>query len=544
MSNPIQDIFFSKMTLLLPSQDRNMDGNREEIVSYTWDENETTCERKKNGGPEASFVETLPTFETNFSNFRNLSSHDVKDTDLEINTSLLSRVTHALENQDLGFDRKPVSPSNWYNYCLAIRDEKQSLDSRGEFRAANLSRTSSVSEESSEDSLFPGELRVKCLDVDPKILTGFNYAVRLADSNKHLFHGSALKLVSIGRGYGKRITFESESAVCNDNYFYSDTHAAGYGFRLVAVEAGQKFTLRDNFGNAVGFASVSDVMDQIEESQEINSSGQVKKFVRVSFCCDLEKFNDFGGFQNQSVEGTAVLLREKSNGSAVLTEIVDCRVAGEEVGFTFFPGVDEKERIFFVSGDVGDIPASYIVTGLLPHELPVIGTFVHPSIIVGAKYQVRNLDNGKYLFNGRALTLQSIGRGYGKRITFSSDSSIHNENYFYSDTNEGGFGFTVEALSVGDTFRIVNTATGAQVGYAEVYRADKPQRVIQDPCRGFVDVEVTCNIDTMGEICTVRVTGKANVEKTGSKIHTSVTDISLGGSLSHLSDESLQFLPM
>lgn len=94
----------------------------------------------------------------------------------------------------------------------------------------------------------------------------------------------------------------------------------------------------------------------------------------------------------------------------------------------------------------------FLLAGLLPRELPVIGTYVHPNIIIGAKYKVRSLATNKYLFEGAALTLQSIGRGYGKRITFNSDSSLYNDNYFYSDTCEEGYGFTIEAISVGDQF--------------------------------------------------------------------------------------------
>lgn len=94
-------------------------------------------------------------------------------------------------------------------------------------------------------------------------------------------------------------------------------------------------------------------------------------------------------------------------------------------------------------------------TGLLPRELPIIGTYVHPEIIIGAKYKVRSLRTNKHLFGGAALTLLSIGRGYGKRITFESESLLYSDNYFYSDSCQDGYGFTIEALSVGDYFRWV-----------------------------------------------------------------------------------------
>ncbi len=50
--------------------------------------------------------------------------------------------------------------------------------------------------------------------------------------------------------------------------------------------------------------------------------------------------------------------------------------------------------------------------------LALSGTYVDPRITPGFQYRVRQLGSGKYLFKGRAMTLQSIGMGYGKRITF------------------------------------------------------------------------------------------------------------------------------
>lgn len=73
------------------------------------------------------------------------------------------------------------------------------------------------------------------------------------------FQGQALQLTSIGRGYGKRLTFESESKLQNDNYFYSDTNTYGYGFKLVVLEKGERFTITDSAGSAVGFAAVLQV---------------------------------------------------------------------------------------------------------------------------------------------------------------------------------------------------------------------------------------------------------------------------------------------
>ena len=56
--------------------------------------------------------------------------------------------------------------------------------------------------------------------------------------------------------------------------------------------------------------------------------------------------------------------------------------------------------------------------------------------------------------------LQSIGCGYGKRLTFEGDSACSNDNYFWSDTHPEGCGFAIQALLPGDSFRYVGGAGG------------------------------------------------------------------------------------
>lgn len=62
----------------------------------------------------------------------------------------------------------------------------------------------------------------------------------------------------------------------------------------------------------------------------------------------------------------------------------------------------------------------------------------------------------RYLFGGKALTLQSIGRGFARRLTFEPlDSKLNdNDNYFWTDSRPEGFLFEIEAVSVGDKFTI------------------------------------------------------------------------------------------
>jgi hypothetical protein len=60
------------------------------------------------------------------------------------------------------------------------------------------------------------------------------------------------------------------------------------------------------------------------------------------------------------------------------------------------------------------------------------------------------------VFNGRALQLLSIGRGYSKRLTFEADTNTlnNNSNYFWSDSSPDGFAFELEVVSPGDKFTL------------------------------------------------------------------------------------------
>jgi hypothetical protein len=64
---------------------------------------------------------------------------------------------------------------------------------------------------------------------------------------KHMFNGRALQLLSIGRGYSRRLTFEADTNSLNNNsnYFWSDSSPDGFAFELEVVSPGDKFTLQD-----------------------------------------------------------------------------------------------------------------------------------------------------------------------------------------------------------------------------------------------------------------------------------------------------------
>lgn len=74
-------------------------------------------------------------------------------------------------------------------------------------------------------------------------MPGFHYIVRPAHAKNPLFSGKALKLLSVGRGYGKKFSFESENRNSNTNYFWSDSYPEGFGFTPKAVFEGHRFRI-------------------------------------------------------------------------------------------------------------------------------------------------------------------------------------------------------------------------------------------------------------------------------------------------------------
>uniref|UniRef100_A0A023FCL6 Uncharacterized protein n=1 Tax=Amblyomma cajennense TaxID=34607 RepID=A0A023FCL6_AMBCJ len=121
------------------------------------------------------------------------------------------------------------------------------------------------------------------------------------------------------------------------------------------------------------------------------------------------------------------------------------------------PAAPANDLLHIVRGeDINDVPTSYVVNGIKPHEFPVIGTYVDKRVVPGFRYIVRVNRTSRFLFGGRPLRLESVGRGYGKRITFEAPPGglNENDNFFYSDTIAQGYGFAPIAVQVGDRFRV------------------------------------------------------------------------------------------
>lgn len=162
----------------------------------------------------------------------------------------------------------------------------------------------------------------------------------------------------------------------------------------------------------------------------------------------------------------------------------------------------DQGTVHLCGADIGDLPTEYVVKGLRANEFPVIGTYVDKRILPGFLYRVRKLDNGSstsYLFKGKALTLLNVGMGYGKRITFDGDRS----NYFYSDTNPAGFGFSLVAAEVEDVFTVTKEDSIHQIAEAQLINV-AAQRELATEVKGDgsvvkkVAVTFTCMVNYSG----------------------------------------------
>ncbi|CAG5046013.1 unnamed protein product [Parnassius apollo] len=271
--------------------------------------------------------------------------------------------------------------------------------------------------------------------------------------------------------------------------------------------------------------------NQVELEQSILEDGTIEKKVKISTLCKVEWYENDGATKLVPVTGVALL--KKGRGNAKVLRVINVAIGIKQLkkGYELKPGIVSSSRRIKVNGsDINDIPCQYSVVGLERYELPVIGTYVDPRIIPGFSYRVRPANSRRHLFEGRALMLQSIGMGYGKRITFKPDTLNAPENYFWSDSHPEGFGMEPRAVHPGMKFFI--TGNGGLLGEASVFRADLPQieektEYVDVPGqRGkavekYIQVDVTCHVKlaTTGggsvdfEVHLMKVSGTALVRK-------------------------------
>lgn len=164
--------------------------------------------------------------------------------------------------------------------------------------------------------------------MDPNIAVGFRYRVRRLGSMDFYYGGKALTLMSMGKGYGKRLTFESSDVLSNDNYFWSDSHPEGFAFSVQAVEAGQSFDMYDDSSREAGRV----VLEQVDAGQTLVSSevlddGTMVKKVQVvaevllHYSADPHGLMSLHSEEALQISGIATLARPPRSRKAVLKSI-------------------------------------------------------------------------------------------------------------------------------------------------------------------------------------------------------------------------------
>lgn len=133
-------------------------------------------------------------------------------------------------------------------------------------------------------------------------------------------------LQSIGMGYGKRLTFKSDTRNLNDCYFWTDNNPEGFGFSISAISKGDNFMIYDAMNQSVGELVIESVEGpQIEESMTA-CKGEVRKMVRVRFTCSVHRHVKFehnlytNGINDiQVAEGEAELVKTRKSKEASIS---------------------------------------------------------------------------------------------------------------------------------------------------------------------------------------------------------------------------------
>ncbi|VDH98704.1 Hypothetical predicted protein [Mytilus galloprovincialis] len=157
---------------------------------------------------------------------------------------------------------------------------------------------------------------------------------------------------------------------------------------------------------------------------------------------------------------------------------------------------DDVSQIDIVVCD--QLGIEYTVKGIKKHEFPVIGFHLDNRVCPGFTYHVRDLRTDREVLEGEPRVLQSIGMGYGKRLTFKGDKRNLNDCYFWTDNNPEGYGFAIRVVSKGDNF-VIYDSLNQSIGDVVIESVEGPQvEESMKCCKGditkMVRVRFTCSI--------------------------------------------------
>uniref|UniRef100_A0A194ALR1 Uncharacterized protein n=1 Tax=Pinctada fucata TaxID=50426 RepID=A0A194ALR1_PINFU len=99
----------------------------------------------------------------------------------------------------------------------------------------------------------------------------------------------------------------------------------------------------------------------------------------------------------------------------------------EQTPSTSSESLVDTQEVLVNGKEIQDLPIEYKLAGLKTHELPVIGFYIDERVSPGFTYRVRYVGSERHVFGGKPRMLQSIGMGYGKRMTFRGDTLNHND---------------------------------------------------------------------------------------------------------------------
>jgi len=184
--------------------------------------------------------------------------------------------------------------------------------------------------------------------VDAQIVPGFYYRVRRVggDNDDYLFNGEPRQLMSVGMGYGKRVTFKGDNALDNsDFYFYSDTEQEGFAFIPAVPENKTKFCMIDGNGRLIADVKVTDISRHQIHINSDTLNDAITSRLSIDFTCDIDFHAGSGGYfplhssiTDCALHGIAVMCRSGSaRNAAVLQKIEKIMLSHNPGSFTLVP---------------------------------------------------------------------------------------------------------------------------------------------------------------------------------------------------------------
>lgn len=93
--------------------------------------------------------------------------------------------------------------------------------------------------------------------------------------------------MSMGMGYGKRLTFKGDTLNNNECFFWSDSMPDGYAFSIVALLPKERFIVYNGAGRSVADVVIETVETPGVELSSTIDTGSINKHVQTRFACSM-----------------------------------------------------------------------------------------------------------------------------------------------------------------------------------------------------------------------------------------------------------------